>query len=143
MTEQEFLDSFDAQFPYNDDSQWRGLISEGIKISPNASFCVLEEIARKPSDSAVSKDLQLAMVKVWEEENNHPLSKSVIKAAKAIITDRLLPVSDVLSKMSEISNYPHQYGALNIVYFACDDVDGLADEQYRNVVASWKQSHSL
>ena len=55
MNEEEFLNSIDCRFPYEDKGKWRALILQGKNISDNASFGVLEEIARKPHGNQVSE----------------------------------------------------------------------------------------
>jgi hypothetical protein len=137
--EEEFLNSIDCCFPYENESQWRALILQGRDISENASFGVLEEISRKPFGSQVSEKEQLAMVGVWEEENKHPLVQPVIEAAKAIITNDLLSVERVLKLLDQVQSYRNQYCAVNIIYFACDDVEDLADEKWQRIVNSWKE----
>jgi hypothetical protein len=139
MNEEEFLNSIDCCFPYENESQWRALIIQGREISGNASFGVLHEIARKPFGNQASDKTQLAMVDAWEVENKHPLAKSVIEAAKAIITNNLLSVEKALELLSQVQIYRNQYSALNIILFACDDVEGLADEKWREIVDSWKE----
>src|SRR5688572_10989532 len=62
MNEEEFLNSIDCCFPYENEGQWRALILQGKAISDNASFGVLEEICRKPYGNPVSEKEQLAMV---------------------------------------------------------------------------------
>lgn len=137
MNEEEFLNSIDCCFPYENESQWKALILQGNAISENASFGVLQEIARKPFGNQVSEKAQLAMVDSWEAENEHPLAKSVIEAAKAIITDNLLSVEKVLELLSQVQAYRNQYSALNIIYFACDDVKGSTDKKRQEIVNSW------
>jgi hypothetical protein len=139
MCEKEFLNSIDCCFPYEQESQWRALIFQGNKISANASFGVLEEIARKPFGNPVSQQEQLVMVDVWEAENKHPLVQPVIEAAKAIITDTLLSTNRVLEMLSQVQAYPNLYTALNIIYFACDDVEGVVDEKRNKIVNFWNE----
>ncbi len=139
MDEEAFLNSIDCCFPYEDEHQWRKLILRGKSISDNASFGVLEEIARKPLGSKVSEHQQLEMVDCWQAENKHPLAEYVIEAAKAIIVNKSLPIATVLDYMTKVQDYRNQYCALNILSFACDDVDGLADEKWQNIVAFWEE----
>ena len=108
MNEEEFLKSIDCCFPYENESRWKALILKGKAISENASFGVLHEIARKPFGNQVSEKAQLAMVNFWDAENEHPLAKSVIEAAKAIITDNLLSVEKVLELLSQVQVYRNQ-----------------------------------
>jgi hypothetical protein len=142
MNEIEFLNSIDCCFPYDNEDQWRALILQGKEISDNASFGVLEEISRKPLGNPVSENEQLVMLDAWEADNQHPLAKSVIEAAKAIITDTHLSVDRVLELLSQVQPYRNMYSALNIIYFSCDDTQGLVDEKRQQIVNSW-EDHSL
>lgn len=138
MTEAAFLNAIDCRFPYADERQWRALIAEGHAISANAAFGVLEEIARKPAGNLVRPEEQLAMVAAWAEGATHPLTPLVLEAATAIITDELHSVERVLALFAQIRAYPHQYCALNIASFACDDVNGHADAAYEEIIAAWR-----
>lgn len=95
---------------------------------------MLHEICRKPDSARVSRQKRLAMLDAWSRENNHPLSPAVIEAAKALIMGDDLSVTRVPELMSEVQKYVNQYQALNIVYFACDDVDGRADARYEEII---------
>ncbi len=139
MNEEEFINSIDCCFPYENESQWRALILQGKAISENASFGVLHEIARKPFGNPVSKKLQLDMVDAWKAENGHPLAKSVVEAAKAIITDNPLPVEKILELLRQVQAYRNQYCALAIISLACDDVKGLTDQKWQEIVDSWEE----
>jgi hypothetical protein len=139
MNEEEFLNSIDCRFPYEDEHKWRALILQGKNISDNASFGVLEEIARKPYGNPVNEIEQLTMVDVWAKENNPPLVQPVIEAARAIITNNVLSVGRVLELMSEVQAYRNQYCALNIIYFACDDVENLVDQKRQEIVERWQE----
>ncbi|MCB9433677.1 MAG: hypothetical protein H6668_17025 [Ardenticatenaceae bacterium] len=139
MDEEAFLNSIDCCFPYEDEHKWRKLILQGKSISDNASFGVLYEIARKPLGSKVNEHQQLEMVTCWQAENEHPLVECIIEAAMAIIVNEPLPIAMILGYMDKVQDYRNQYGALSILYFACDDVDGLADEKWQNIVSSWRE----
>lgn len=140
MNEQEFADSFDGCFPYEDEEKWRVLILEGKAISDNASFCVLHDICRKPFGSAVTPDEQLRMLGEWSKVNRQDFAPIVIKAAKAIIADELLSVAEVLAQMESIRKYRGQYAALAIVYFACNDTEGALEGPYFQIINEWKEN---
>ncbi len=139
MNEQEFADSIDCCFPYEDDEKWRALILEGKAISDNASFCVLHEICSKPFGSPATVENQLRMLDQWSKVNNQELAPIVTRAAKAIITGQLLSVAEVLEQMDSVANHRNQYAALAIVYFACDDTDGSLEQRYSKIINEWKE----
>ena len=51
-----------------------------------------------------------------------------------------LSVTRVLELMGEVRKYVNQYQAINIVYFACDDVDDKADAKYNEIMSAWKDA---
>jgi hypothetical protein len=48
MTEQEFLDFIDCNFPYFDEKKWKELVLQSFTINNNAVFCILDEVCRPP-----------------------------------------------------------------------------------------------
>ena len=113
----------------------KGIVSQPMPLS---QCCT--RYGRKPSSARVTKQEQLAMLDAWRKENDHPLSAAVVEAAKALIMGCDLSVARVLDLMSKVQNHLNQYQALNIVYFACDDVDGRADAKYEEIVSGWKDA---
>jgi hypothetical protein len=142
MTEAEFIESIDARFPYGDEGEWRRLIDEGAAISPNAAFMTLHEICRPPRSTRMPESAQYRMLEYWMGRVKHPLADPVAKLAKAMIEQRDLPVEDAVAVMEEVRQFPGEYNALAIVYFSCDDVEGVADSLYQQIVREWESSNS-
>ena len=138
MTETEFIDSIDCQFPYHSEGECRAIIERGSRISPNAAFMVLHELCRLPSDIHVEPALMLSMLKHWQRHFTHPLVEVTLRAAKTMIEGRKLPVEESMGIMKIISAYPDQYNALAITYFSCDDTEGKVEKLYEEIIADWQ-----
>ncbi len=39
--------------------------------------------------------------------------------------------------LRQMEQFPRQYAALSVAYFACDDVDGVADQEFNRIRAAW------
>lgn len=137
MTETEFIESIDCSFPYNSEAEWRPLIELGTSISPNAAFMVLHELCRPPTGIAVPKARIEAILDCWNQHFKHPLVGQVLPAAKAMIDGQTIAVDTALRTMRVVAAYRGQYNALSIPYFACDDVDGRAEELRLEITNAW------
>jgi hypothetical protein len=137
VTETEFIESIDCQFPYDAEEKWRSLIEQGARISPNAAFMVLHELCRPPSGVLVYPHAIEAMLKHWCQQFEHPLVEAVLPAAEAMIKGKGLPADACMEIMRSVAAYQDQYNALAIPYFACDDTEGKVDEFYQAIIANW------
>lgn len=140
MSETEFIEKIDGNFPYHSEPEWRALVELGASISPNAAYMVLHEICRAPLSKKVTLKSKRAMLEYWRQNFNHPTMTSVLRAAEVMIKGEDLPVEESMSIMKIISAYPNQYNALSIPYFACDDIDERADELYQKIISAWREA---
>ncbi len=140
MSETEFIEKIDGNFPYHSEPEWRALVELGASISQNAAYMVLHEICRAPRSKKVTLKSKRAMLEYWRQNFNHPTMTSVLRAAEVMIKGEELPVEESMSIMKIISAYPNQYNALSIPYFACDDIDGRADELYQKIISAWRDA---
>lgn len=138
MTENEFIEFIDCQFPYELEEEWRPLIVLAASISPNAAFMVLHELCRLPNGTKVNREALQAMLECWKSNFTHPLVVEVLPAAEAMINGCELTVDESLRIMRKIAEHPGQYSALAIPYFACDDLAGKADELHQEISRSWR-----
>jgi hypothetical protein len=138
MTEQEFIESIDFSFPYNDKEKAIELIVQGRTISANATFMVLHEIVR--SSSEVNKVTKESLFNHWSKGFSHELLPQVKEAASALLANEELPVERAIELMEKIKNHAGEYCALSIVYFSCDDTEGKADEKYNQIVEQWQSA---
>ena len=140
MTETEFIESIDCQFPYHVESEWRSLIELGASISPNAAFMVLHELCRLPSGTSVEPEAMQAMLTYWRQHFGHPLVTHLLPLAEAMIQGKTVSVAESMRVMRTVAPYRDQYNALSIPYFACDDAEGRADELYQEIINSWESA---
>ena len=120
MTDQEFADRFDAKFPYRDKEAATALIHQGWTISPNAAFCVLHEICRPPLGAECTADVQHELLDHWLASGDHRLKPLVVACAIALIDAQPLPWQAIVEVMKKIDQFPDQYAALAVAYFAGD-----------------------
>ncbi len=140
MYETEFIEKIDCNFPYHSEPQWQALVKLGASISTNAAYMVLHEICRVPRSKKVTLKSKRAMLEYWGQNFNHPTITSVLRAAEVMIKGEELAVEESMSIMENISAYPNQYNALSIAYFACDDIDGRADDLYQKIISAWRDA---
>jgi hypothetical protein len=141
VTEQGFLDHIACCFPYHDETAWRALIDLGRTISPNAAFAVLEEISRPPRGESISPSVLQGIGIYWRANFDHPLADLILDCAMALIDRREIPAQRAYEIMETIAQYPGQYAALNIVYFACEEAEHLSGEVDRRcdaITACWE-----
>ncbi|TIN81296.1 MAG: hypothetical protein E5Y29_13540 [Mesorhizobium sp.] len=124
MTEAEFADLIDCNWPYHDIPQSRELIATAIGISP--------------ASAAVEPATLIALVDFWLSEFDHPIAPMTAECAISMIERKRLPVHEILKRMDSISGYPGLFAALSILYFSCDDVEGRADARFNQIRAAWE-----
>ena len=139
MTEAEFADRIDCNWPYHDISLSRELIETAVGISPNAAFIALGELCHLPASVAVEPAILLALVDFWLSEFDHPVAPMTAECAISMIERKQLPVPEILTRMDSVSGYPGLLAALSILYFSCDDVDGRADARFNEIRAAWEK----
>ncbi len=138
MTEQEFIESIDFIFPYDDEEKVIELISQGRSISENSSFMVLHEIVRAPS--GVTRKTKESLYNHWCNGFSHELLPQVEEAVSALLENQELSVERTIELMDNFENYIGQYCALSIVYFSCNDTEGKADQKYNQVIEQWQSA---
>ena len=138
MNEIEFIKSIDACFPYLDEQQWRSLIKQAAQISDNAAYMVLHEICRASND--VPAEIQLQILREWENCFDHPVKGLVVESGRAIIKGMNISVQKAIKYLNEISKFKGNYNALSIVYFSCDDTDGQVDDVYNQIIKMWEHA---
>jgi hypothetical protein len=139
-----FFATFELSFPYDDEAAATALIEEGWAISPNAAFCVLNELCRLPHTSATTTARQLALIDEWAKAGPaHPLKRDLLQCARALASDQTVTLEYGLTVMRDVSFHEGQRAALSIAYFATDltqdDSDRLTQFE-ANVRAGWDQA---
>ncbi|TFW27003.1 hypothetical protein [Duganella callida] len=143
MTEEEFIKTVDCRFPYDDEVHASELIELGSAISPNAAFMVLHEICRPPRSSQVVGSRVNELLAEWTAAVHHPLVQEVLPVARAMTQNREISTVEAIRVMKSIAPYRNQFSALSIAYFACDDLTGEGEAEYRSVIDEWDNFGAL
>ncbi len=140
MTEDEFSALIDCRLPYDNEAECVRLMELAQTISDNASFLVLDELARAPRGTDISGVTLLKLIDLWQERCPHPLSQPLADCARVLAANGELSVAASLTLLNLVRAYPGQYAALGIAYMSCDDADGKADALYSEIHAAWGKS---
>ena len=118
-----------------------GLIEEAKSISANAVYTVIEELARIPvSERENVSELELKnLLQMTIYDFEHPLLDRLLPTVVLMIENKEQTVGNAIILMNEIENYPWLWGALSLVYFSCDDVNGIADQKYDEIREKWNK----
>ena len=138
MTEKEFVEFIDCNFPYEDEEKSKALIMQANQISINSSFMVLHEIVRSPL--GIPQKTLIDLYELWLDGMSYKLLPAVCEAAEAMLAGQEVSVDRALELMGKFTTEKGQYNAINIIYFSCDDQDGLVDKLYREIIQRWKSS---
>jgi hypothetical protein len=134
---QEFIDSFDCNFPYHDDRRASALIEQAQAFGPRATYALMYELAYVPSDQTVSPDRLHLLLDKAVADFTHPLKSLIVDITNHLINGEEISVEEVVKNMEFIRNYPNEYGPLAILSMACDDMDDVADNLYREIMSEW------
>jgi translation elongation factor EF-Tu-like GTPase len=115
------------------------LIDEAKGISTNSVFKVIEEIARIPASKRENvTELELkSLLQKTIDGFEHPFLNSIAKTALLMIEKKEQSVDKAIDIMEEIEKYPEQWSALSLVYFSCDDINGIADKKFDEIREKW------
>ena len=138
LEESTFIASIDCQFPYHDHTRAIALVEQACAISSNAAFAIVDELSRPPANELVSIEFSTELLSLVEQCLSHPLLHSIIGIARKRVLNQSISVMEGVSVMREIEQFPGQYSALSVAYFACDDVDDLADAEFNRIKAVWE-----
>lgn len=137
--EYNFVLKIDCAFPYNNEAAGYALVDEAFRISDEAVYSVMQELARIPhserkglNTTHVAKLLQYLLGKF-----QHPLAPMLGEVTLLMIEGKELPVADAIAKMEMLLPHKGMYAALSILYDSCDDVDGKVEDLFETIVAQW------
>jgi hypothetical protein len=137
MTEQEFLDAIDCNFPYRDEAFARRLVLEACGPSANAAFAVLDELARPGKGVDAPIEIRQSLISLLESTLKHPLVPVLVPVARRLVVGENVSVPDACACLNAIRAYPEQYAALTLAYLSCDDRDREADRLNEHIRKSW------
>jgi hypothetical protein len=136
MTETDFIEQVDCNFPYLSFDRASEVISQAGEVSQNAVYLVLHEILRAPpSVTAETKQLLLRMWQTEYEEDS--LFRFVRRCIPAYTQKELVPIEIVVKLIEQLAAHKGQVFALTLLYFSCDDANGEAKAAYQTVLSLW------
>jgi len=138
MNELEFIESIDCCFPYNDEKKWKNIISKGVKLNDNCSFAILYEICRVPVSKKINKIKLFNILEYWKTNFKHPIKDEILNIALLMINKTDIEPKIIIELMKNIQKYKGQYCALNILYFAREDITEEIESEYNKIINSWK-----
>lgn len=137
MSESEFIQSIQCRFPYLDRTGALELAEIACSISPNAAFAVADEVSRPPYGSSTDPAICADVLSYLGGHSRHQLAEPVLALARTLVSGERVSVETAVGVLRQIEPFPGQYAALSITYFAPDDVDGVADAEYKRIMAVW------
>lgn len=138
MDEQEFIETIDCQFPYDDGGKAEALTKQALAISPNAAFMILHEVVHAPSNVSADAPGRTAALRRLEHSFRHPLAAPLLPVAKRVLRGEHLTPPETIDKLQRIAPFPGQYNALAIVYLSCKQRHQAAHETYTSIVSQWR-----
>lgn len=138
MTEADFIEQIDCCFPYSSPFKWRRAVATALRISPNATFMVIHELCRPPMWDKESSAQRIAIWVHLSKRFRHPLAKKLSPIIDAQLSNNEVTVAKAIKGMQLVRNWPSQYNALSICYFACNDDKGIADRIFESIIDEWK-----
>ena len=138
-SEQNLIDKIDCNFPYNDKVESSKLISESLHYSPNATYSIIEELARIPSSERenVTKKRLIELVEEIDKQFNHHLKSSILNFTTMMINEEEIQIDKALEIMNQISFEKGLWGALAIAYDACEDEENKLENKYDEIRDNW------
>lgn len=139
MTENDFFDSIDCKFPYDDMNKSIELFKIASNISDNAVYWLLLESVDIPYNLRNSVDkLKIKNFLNHVLENyNHKLLKDIIEVSINVIDDIKNDEIHILNLMEELKEFDWLYCALNILYLSLDDKYWILEEKYNEIRNIW------
>jgi len=138
MNEEEFINSIDCCFPYENPMKWKKVINTAVGISDNACFMVLHELCRPPRSSKVGYKTKLRIFNFLSKRFRHPLVTLLKRIILSMLKAEQVPVGVALSGMKIVSVYENQYNALAICLFSANDRTNKTELFYEHVISQWK-----
>lgn len=138
--EKEFMNEIDCIFPYSDKTKCLQLIDKAVSISPASVYAIVYELAYLPNNEnreALASTL-LELLDVIDCKFEHPLKAMVFEVVRVLIHGQHISAEESNSKMLELKDCEDAGIPFNIIYFACDDVNGDTEAVYNEVVEYWK-----
>jgi len=137
MDESAFISSIECRFPYLDRARAIAVTEEACSVSTNAAFAVVDELSRPPKGESAPQALSMELFSLIEQRLSHPLVQPILALARNLVAGQTVSVAESVSVLRQIEQFSGQYAALSVAYFACDDVDGVADMEFNRITSTW------
>ena len=137
MHESDFIASIECRFPYENRAYAIEIATQACALSSNAAFAVVDEISRPPVGESSPPELSEDVFSLVEASLAHPLTTPILALARKLVAGKLVSVTESLFVLRQVERFPGQYCALSVAYQACDDVDGVVDQEFNRIMAAW------
>ena len=137
MRESDFIASIECRFPYENRALAIEIASQACALSSNAAFAVVDEISRPPVGESSLPEMSEEVLSLIEASLVHPLTTPILDLARRLVAGKVVSVPESLFVLRQVERFPGQYCALSVAYQACDDIDGVADQEFNRIVAAW------
>mgnify|MGYP000058501967 CR=1 FL=1 len=138
-SEQNLIDKIDCNFPYNDKIESSKLIRESLHYSPNATYSIIEELARIPSNERENVTMKrlIELVEEIDKQFDHHLKPTILKFTRMMIKEEKIQIDEALELMNQISDEKGLWGALAIAYEACEDEENKLENKFDEIRNKW------
>lgn len=139
--ENNFFEKIHCRFPYHDKELSLQLIEEGVSLSTDLAFKIIEELARitrgdrKGLEDGYLQDL----LRITSSKFEHPIKEMIVDVAKKMIDSEGITVDEALLKLENVRNFPGQYSALSILYFSCNDKKEKLEPIWKDIINKWNK----
>jgi hypothetical protein len=141
MTEEEFVNAVDGNFPFRHRVKWRALSSKAARISPNAAFMVLHEVCRLPVPRNVTLAERPEIIAHLKRRFRHPALRVIRPAMLSYLGGNRLRPSTAAALMHRLEPHVGQYNALIICHYSADDRQGALERTHRSIVQAWSTTN--
>lgn len=141
MNEQDFLNSIDCNFPYDDIEMWKNIIDTAISISNNCIFGIIYEFFNIPKNLQwkVKKKNIIFLLDYINKNITHHAIKNIINLWTNILNWNNISNMEVLDSMEKLKDDKWLYWALSILYFFWNDNNWEIENKYNEIINYWEK----
>lgn len=138
MTEKDFLDKIDCNFPYNNINKWIELVKVALSIWDNCVFWIIHELVRPPKSVKINKKKSLKILEYIDNNFSHDLKKDFILLSIQIINNNTIDEWFILNLMNKVKKYNCLSIPLNVLYFSIVDSKWNIENKYNEIIDYWR-----
>ncbi len=141
MNEQDFLNSIDCNFPYDDIEKWKFIIDTAINISDNCIFWIIYELFNIPKSLQwkIEKKKVIFLLDYINKNITHYSIQNIIYLWTKILNWSNISNIEILESMENLKNDKWLYWALSVLYLFWNDNNWEIENKYDEVINYWKQ----